>query len=62
MVTNEGLIFTDEIFAMKFDERELSLDFTTFEFVDEFLAETDEGMWVDVSTNSRFNEYFFDFR
>ena len=53
--TNEGLTLTNAIFAMKFDENGEFVGFRDGEFVDEFLAETDEGMWVGVSTNDRFN-------
>ena len=53
--TNEGLTLTNAIFAMRFDENGEFVGFRDGEFVDEFLAETDEGMWVGVSTNDRFN-------
>lgn len=57
MATNEGLPLTNAIFALKFDETGDLVEFRDGEFMDEFLAGTDEGMWVGVSTNDRFNAY-----
>lgn len=57
MATNEGLPLRNAIFALKFDETGDFVGFRDGEFVDEFLAETDEGMWVGVSTSDRFNAY-----
>ena len=58
MATNEGLNLTNAIFAMKFDEKGNFVGFRDGEFAEEFLAEADEGIWVGVSTNDRFNVQF----
>lgn len=58
LATNEGLDLTNAIFAMKFDEGGNFVGFRDGEFADKFLAETDEGIWVGVSTNDRFNRHF----
>ena len=58
VATNEGLTLTNAIFAMKFDGEGNFIGFRDGELVDEFLAETDEGIWVGVSTSDRFNGQF----
>lgn len=58
VATNEGLNLTNAIFAMKFDEKGNFVGFRDGEFAEEFLAEADEGIWVGVSTNDRFNVQF----
>ena len=55
VATNEGLTLTNAIFALKFDESGNLVGFRDGELLDEFLADTVEGMWVGVSTNDRFN-------
>ena len=60
VATNEGLNLTNAIFAMQFDEEGNLVGFRDGESADDFLLETDDALWVGVSTNERFNGRFVD--
>lgn len=56
--TNEGLDLENSIFAMEFDHEGNFIGFRDDENAEDFLAEVDQGVWVGLSTNDRFNTRF----
>ena len=58
LATNEGLALRNAIFAIEFDRAGRLVGFFDGESVDDFLLEAEDGIWVGVSTNDRFNARF----